>query len=239
MIVDEVAFVDRKLLFGAALPLAVRLVTGMVLSSSRNSSPGGENLMDHLKNTVDENGDSLFKIIHFQTVCDKCIKTKGPDAFCPHLSYLIPPHQSTKSRKILSAIYPADMKDVYTREILNIETTGDMYYINRSMVKKLRKSKPIRPFRRVQKLFMGIDPNGGGPNEMGISIYGVVTTKSGGIKRCVCFFPIFIEYIVFLVVFYIFYNIFHFVRCSRSPKHFWYFCITLQIVFYIFFVVRC
>lgn len=187
MVIDEIDFQDGGGLLEAVIPIFTQRKTALFVSSSMNTHQQSNGLMSHWSQQIDERtGKPIFDTITFESACDECYES-GRGVNCPHLQYNVPAHQSDEKRSIINKLYPPDKRDTCFREVANVESMSNMLFFTKEELKHIPGLMPrALPVGRVEVLYVSIDPNGGGQDNMGIAIIGNISTENMGPKVCVC-----------------------------------------------------
>lgn len=108
----------------------------------------------------------LFNVVNLIEICKACKKSEKPWK-CEHKSYNTSSNKSTAKRRETELLYPPNKKHIAMRELFGQAAGGSGGLIPDDDIQVLHSnicSIELPP----RAIYLGIDPGGGGPGELGI-----------------------------------------------------------------------
>lgn len=129
----------------------------------------------HLINVRDpETGKRIFNVVNLVEVCKSCLKSSKPWK-CSHMSDRISGSKSEAARKQTMLFYRPGQKHVAMRELMGQQASDTSGLIPDEWIKTFHNST-VDIKDRPRAIYLGIDPGGGGPGELGV--IGIAETLS-------------------------------------------------------------
>lgn len=124
-----------------------------------------------------ETGESIFNVVHLFEVCDDCRGT--PHAWqCNHAPDRISGSKTRKSRTESLLFYQDGDEEIGGRELFGVGNKNSNNLLLSEVITKFRESV-VEIRNPVRALYLGIDPGGGGPGDLGICGIVETMTESG------------------------------------------------------------
>lgn len=113
-----------------------------------------------------ESGKRVFNVVNLVEVCKSCLKTSKPWK-CSHMSERISGSKSEAARKQTMLFYRPGQKHVAMRELMGQQNSETGGLIPVEWMENFHTSSiPVED--RPRAIYLGIDPGGGGPGELGV-----------------------------------------------------------------------
>lgn len=161
-ILEEASHIDSSIFNTVIVPLLGVKYTAVLAISTPDTEFNYYSALLEMKDP--ETGDTLFKTIRFELVCDRC-KNSGDAVSCTHMDHKLPRWKSSKTQAKMAAIL-ADDPELNARENKGIIITNTRFIFNAKMVRALLEA-PRLPLAqgaatRPLSVTMCVDPSGGG-----------------------------------------------------------------------------
>jgi hypothetical protein len=177
---EEMAFMDDSL-WDVIFPLTGRDKATLIGITTMDSYYNPVNQLFEMK---DENGESVFRVISFDFVCDEC-KEAGKEMTCDHLNSQLPPWLAGNQMKKMQRVYElgeksqqylAEMKGVLSDQLIQP-------LFNARALDRFEKKPcvPVDGLSASRHIWVACDPYGQGT----ASDYGIVSMISEGPRRIV------------------------------------------------------
>lgn len=159
VILEEAAFIDKKMFQVVVAPLMGVNDTVVVAISSPSDN---NNYYSELIDMTDDDGNSFFKVIRVEGVCEEC-KRAGLDLECQHMAHVLPPWKSQARLDRIMRYY----KGKEDEEIFKMENQGTIGNTRELVYRKeyieLLRAKEKHTFTHaVTAIHVAFDPHGGG-----------------------------------------------------------------------------
>ena len=163
--IDESEFVKEELWLEAILPLNMQDKTAILAATTPQDDSTYHSFLISRRDP-DRPEQLLFNVVNLMEICKACKASEKPWK-CTHKSYNISSNKSTAKRKETLLLYRENQKHVAMRELYGVAAGGSGGLIPDSDIEQLRNniSKLNKPARCI---YLGIDPGGGGPGDLGI-----------------------------------------------------------------------
>lgn len=165
IIVDEAAFISHELMMDTIIPVMGQARTSFIAVSTALDD---SNHYSALTKLVDkETGEPLFNIMRIGQVCEPCQKTTTP-WLCNHMAFDIPPWKSVKKQKRMEYIYEGQQHRNLRENFGQIAGNGRQAF-KQELIDKFARRPPQRILGKVNVIFLGADPGGGGPSDLAMT----------------------------------------------------------------------
>lgn len=121
-----------------------------------------------------ETGKRVFNVVNLVEVCKACLASAKPWK-CTHMSERISGSKSEAARRQTMLFYRPGQKHVAMRELMGQQASGNGGLLASEWVEAFHASEVLLR-DRPRAIYLGIDPGGGGPGELGV--VGIVETMS-------------------------------------------------------------
>ena len=117
VICEEFAHMDNRVFHTVVVPTLVTEAAFIGITTLGDDS----NFVNRLISIRDENDKTLFHVIQFDLICDRC-KRNGKESSCTHLMGEIPYWQDQRRHKEVQLMMQGE-QDTYMRESRQVTTT--------------------------------------------------------------------------------------------------------------------
>jgi len=115
-----------------------------------------------------DTGKLLFNVVHLVEICKACRNSSNPLG-CTHKYDEMSGNKSAAKRKETMRFYRPEQKHIAQRELLGQQASGSTGLIPKERIERFSTSSVIIPLvPNFRCIYLGIDPGGGGPGELGI-----------------------------------------------------------------------
>jgi hypothetical protein len=192
--IDESEFVPKSLWLNTILPLNMQKKTAILAATTPQDN---STFHAHLCNVRDpETNKRIFNVVYLVEVCKACLKTAKPFQ-CTHMDDRISGSKSADARKQTMLFYGPGEKHVAMRELMGQQAGGNSGLLPQDRIERFHASSIIIS-DMPRAIYIGIDPGGGGPGELGIVGIAETMSMEYGQKLAVRFFFTFSNFIFLL-----------------------------------------
>ena len=182
--IDESEFVPEVLWTNTILPLNMQDKTSILAATTPQDT---STFQCHLINVKDpETGRKIFNVINLVEVCKSCLVSAKPWK-CSHMAERISGSKSEAARKQTMLFYRPGQKHVMMRELLGQQSSESGGLIPAIWIERFHTSEMV-PEDRPRAIYLGIDPGGGGPGELGVIAVAETMSMQYGPRLVVSFF---------------------------------------------------
>lgn len=170
IILEEAGQLDTRVLKEVVAPLLMVEHTSLLAIST----PVEDSTFSHLLDYRDASGVPLFKSFNIRLICSACEAAGAKD--CPHMQHLVPPWKRNADRaRIVDALMGGDVV-MHHRENLGVDAGRETKIFLKEWLDAL--VNRARPQISPQPVYyVAIDPNGGGPSNLGVCCVCYVDSK--------------------------------------------------------------
>lgn len=172
IVIDEAAYVDQELILQVVYPLLQVGKTSLLAVSTLKDD---DSTYSHMISLTDTDGEYIFKSRVFKLACNECME-KGDPSGCTHQTHRRPNWHDSARIKRLSNLYKNN-KELMGQEIYGLSHSKNQKAYTPAQIELLMDQPKLPVTLQVSRVFIAIDPSGGGASSNTCICSGYFTTN--------------------------------------------------------------